>query len=70
VGALIEQNPEYKKVRIIRVDWDKFGRAPITRELRIPRRSILVAFKGGKEQARVVGSTAQSALEELFTAVL
>ena len=70
MSALIEQNPEYKKVKVIRVDWDKFGRAPITRELKIPRRSILVAFKGGKERARVIASTSASALEGLFTAVV
>ena len=70
MSALIEQNPEYRKVKIIRVDWDKFGRAPITRELKVPRRSTLIAFKGGKEQERVMASTSKDALEGLFKAVL
>jgi thioredoxin 1 len=70
VSALIEQNPTYAKVKIIRVDWDQHAGSPVTRELKVPRRSTLVAFKDGKEQHRVVSGTSSSQLNALFTAVL
>ncbi|MEM7407705.1 MAG: thioredoxin family protein [Pseudomonadota bacterium] len=70
MSALIDSKPEYRNVRIIRVDWDKFRRSPIVRELRIPRRSTWVAFKDGKEQHRVVAQTSSTQLEKLFAAVL
>lgn len=68
--ALQEANPAYRKVKIIRVDWDRFGRDAIVRELRIPRRSTLVMFSKGKEVGRVVAETSASAIEALFRAAL
>ena len=70
MSALVDKNPEYRKVKIIRVDWDKFSRAPVTKELKVARRSTLIAFKGGKEQSRVIASAASSTLEGLFKAAL
>ncbi len=70
MGALIDQNPDYRKVKLIRVDWDKFARAPVTQELKVARRSTLIAFKDGKEQKRVIAGTSASQLQALFTAVL
>ena len=68
--ALIEKNPDYKSVKIIRVDWDTHRRDPIVDELRIPRRSTLVMFSGGKEVARVVAKTRSADIEALFEAAL
>lgn len=67
--ALIETNPAYKAVTVMRVDWDRFSKAKIVDELRIPRRSTLVMFSGGKEVARVVAKTASDDIEALFKAV-
>lgn len=52
------------------VDWDTFKNAPITSELNIPRRSTLVMFNEGVEVARVVAQTSESAIAELFDAVI
>jgi len=70
VRALLESTPEYRAVKIIRVDWDKHSRAPITRELNIPRRSTLVMFRAGKEIGRVVARTGKADIEPLFKAAL
>ncbi len=70
MSALVESNPEYEKVRLINVDWDEIRGAPLLKELRVPRQSTLVMFKGGEEVARVVAQTSEQAIEELFKAVL
>ena len=52
------------------VDWDTFKDAPIISELKIPRRSTLVMFKGGEEVSRVIAQTSEPAIAELFDAVI
>ena len=66
MSALIDGNPAYQAVKLIRVDWDQFGQSDIVSELKIPRRSTLVMFKDGAEIGRVVAQTATSAIEPLF----
>lgn len=68
--ALQKSNPAYLKVKIVRVDWDKFGKDAIVRELKVPSRSTLVMFAKGKEVGRVVAQTSTSAIEALFRAAL
>ena len=70
MSALLDKDPAYKAVKIIKVDWDRFGRAAIVKQLRIPRRSTLVMFKGGKEVGRVVASTSMEDIEPLFKAAI
>ena len=69
MSALLDSNPQYQVVSLIRVDWDEFRDAPIVTELAIPRRSTLVMFNGGEEVARVVAQTGSAAIEALFKAV-
>ena len=70
MSALVDQNAEYVKVTIMKVDWDRYAKAPIRSELKVVRRSTLIAFKDGKEQTRVVAGVSVSQLEGLFKAVL
>ena len=70
VSALIANNPEYSSIKIIRVDWTEHRKSPVVKELRIPRRSTLVMFKGGKEIARVIAQTNKSVIEDLFKAAI
>lgn len=67
--ALLDSNPEYQNVKLIRVNWDDFKDAPITMELQVPRRSTLVMFNEGKEVGRVVAGTSASAIGALFEAL-
>jgi predicted metal-binding protein len=70
VRALLDSKSEYRKVTIMRVDWDTHRDADIVNELKIPRRSTLVMFNKGKEVARVVAQTGTPAIEALFKAVM
>jgi thioredoxin 1 len=66
VRALLKSKPAYRKVKIIRVDWDKYSGDAIVRELKVPSRSTLVMFARGRETGRVVAQTSASAIEALF----
>ena len=70
MSALLDKNPAYQAVQIMRVDWDQFRDDPIVDELKIRRRSTLVMFNEGKEVARVVAQTSAAAIEVLFKAVV
>lgn len=70
MSTLLDDNPNYQAVKIIRVDWDADYREEIATELSVPRRSTLVMFKGGVEIARVVSSTSADDIGALFEAAL
>jgi len=70
VRALVESNPDYASVLLIRADWDKHRRTKLTEDLKIPRRSTLLMFKDGQEIARVIAQTNKDAIEEMFKAVV
>jgi len=66
VDGLRAANKNYEKISFMRVDWDTNKTKPISRGLKIPRRSTLVMFKGGKEVGRVVAGTSKTALKALL----
>jgi len=70
VRALLDQNPAYRAVTVMRVDWDSHRDADIVRELGVPRRSTLVMFRGGEEVGRVVARVSAEDIEPLFEAAL
>jgi hypothetical protein len=70
VRALLDSNPDYRTVTIMRVDWDTHRRDDFVAELKIPRRSTLVMFRDGNEVGRVVAQTGTDAIEALFKAAL
>lgn len=70
VSALMDANETYAAVKVIAVDWDEHGRSAFAKDLRIPRRSTLVMFSGGKEVGRLIAQTNKDAIEELFKAAV
>lgn len=68
--ALLDSKSEYRKVTVMRVDWDTYRNADIVKSLAIPRRSTLVMFKNGVEVGRVVAQTSTVAIEALFKAAM
>jgi hypothetical protein len=66
VRALRNENEAYQRVTVMRVDWNQYSRSELVRELRVPRRSTLIMFKGGEELGRVVAQTSESAIGALF----
>lgn len=71
ITALMAENPEYaEKITFINVDWDQFGRSDLVKELRIPRRSTLVALQGDVEIGRIVADTKKSTIKALMDQAL
>ena len=70
MSALITDNPEYAKVRLIEVDWDIHKKHEIIDKLRIIRHGTLVMFNNGQEVERLVSQTARDVIESMFKAVL
>jgi len=71
IARLMAENPDYgRKIRFIVVDWDQHGDGELSRALKIPRRSTLVALKGRQEIGRIVAGTGAAEIKALFDAAL
>ncbi|WP_372884132.1 thioredoxin family protein [Shimia sp.] len=71
IEALKAAEPAYENhVVFINVDWDRYGDAALTRELKIPRRSTLVVLKGDQELGRVVAGTSTKVIKALMDTAL
>lgn len=65
------ENPDYEKnIMFFIVDWDEHGKGPLAKELRIPRRSTLVALKGRQELGRIVAGTSKRDIKALLDTAL
>lgn len=69
MSALIDSNPEYAAVKLIRADWDTWGKSDLVKELGIKRRSTLIVYKDGAEVDRVVAQTDPARIEALFQSI-
>lgn len=71
IAKLKSENPGYEaNIVFIDVDWDRFGRSKLVKDLRIPRRSTLVALKGDQEIGRIVAQTSTRKIKALMDAAL
>jgi thioredoxin-like negative regulator of GroEL len=71
IESLRASDPAYDAaITFITVDWDVHGDAPISRDLRIPRHSTLVALKGRQEIGRLVAATSREDIKQLLDAAL
>lgn len=50
---LLSENPDYRTLTFIEVDWDTFGRSVLTGRLGVKRNSTLLVMKAGRELARL-----------------
>ena len=66
--ALIEENPVYEAVTVMKVDWDVHSGSDVAKEHDVRRRATLVMLSGGEEVGRVNGSTSRDDIEALFKA--
>ncbi|MEM9583893.1 MAG: thioredoxin family protein [Pseudomonadota bacterium] len=67
IASLRAADPIYDaNVVFVRVDWDKYGRAPVARDRKIPRRSTLIVLKGNKELGRIVAGTRRADIKALM----
>ena len=70
IEGLIEENPAYGEIEIIRVDWDENERGDLVRDMAIPRRSTLVVMEGTTELGRIVAGTGRDQIAELLDLAL
>lgn len=72
IEKLTQANPAYlDKIAYILVDWDTYKKQPITTDLKIPRRSTLVAISPDRREiGRIVAGTGEAEIKALFDAAL
>ena len=71
LAALKAENPAYvENIRFFTVDWDAHGDGELSRALRIPRRSTLVALRGRTELGRIVAGTSRREIQALLDTAL
>jgi thioredoxin 1 len=71
LAELKAENPEYEKnIAFFIVDWDEHGKGELSKALKIPRRSTLVALKGREELGRIVAGTGKTEIKELLDKAL
>jgi hypothetical protein len=71
ITRLQAENPAYEqKITFIRVDWDSYWNAPVTKARNVPRRSTLLVLKGDQELGRIVAGTSKAAIKALLDTAL
>lgn len=71
LAALKAENPAYEeKIAFFVVDWDEHGKGELSKALKIPRRSTLVALKGRQELGRIVAGTSTEDIKALLDMAL
>ena len=71
ITALKAGNPAYEQaITFIDLDWDLWKDDEITARFNVPRRSTLIAVKGGTEIGRLVAQTSKADIEALMNAAL
>lgn len=69
--SLKAENPAYEKnIVFFIVDWDQYAKGELSKGLKIPRRSTLVALKGRKELSRIVAGTSKDDIKALLDKAL
>ena len=66
IGGLRSKGQPYAGMTELAMDWDKYRGSKIGKELRIPRRSTLIMFGGGKEAGRIIAGTSASQIKQLI----
>ena len=71
IAALRGENAAYNEnITFVTVDYDEFGRKPITTDHNIPRRSTLIVLKGDAELGRIVAGTSTKDIKALMDTAL
>ena len=71
LAALKAENPAYEhNIAFFLVDWDKYAKGDLSKSLKIPRRSTLVALKGRQELGRIVAGTSKADIKALLDMAL
>lgn len=67
ISALRQQNAAYDSAMMfVRVDWDQFKNAEVTKSRGVPRRSTLLVLRNNDELGRLVAATSESQIKALM----
>ena len=66
ISKLLSNESEFSDVIWVKIDWDQYSGSDLSKKLRIPRRSVLVMLKNGKETSRLVAQTDTKAIRKLI----
>ena len=70
LAELKAENPAYRDLTFIDVDFDTYGPSQWVERMKVRRRSTLVAMKGGEEIARIENEPQKLRLQSLLDAAL
>lgn len=70
LAKLLDEDPRYRALTFLDVDWDTFARSQWTERLKVERRSTLIALQGRDEIARIVNEPTERALRRFLDAAL
>lgn len=67
IRELRAENPAYDRaMKFVKVDWDVYSGAKLSRDLGIQRRSTLVVMKGNQVLGRIVADTRKAQIKALL----
>ena len=66
ISSLRSKGAPYKGLTVLEMDWDKYRGSKLGKQLRIPRRSTLIMYSGGKEVGRTIAGTSPSQIKRII----
>ncbi|MEP0943033.1 MAG: thioredoxin family protein [Rhizobiaceae bacterium] len=66
LSSLRGKGKPYSDLTELAMDWDKYRGSKIAKKLRIPRRSTLIMYGGGKEAGRIIAGTSTGSIQKLI----
>lgn len=70
LAELLQDEPRYRDLTFIDVDWDTFARSQWTERLKVERRSTLIALQSREEIARIVNEPYERSLRKFLDTAL
>ena len=70
LAELKAENPQYRRLTFIDVDYDTYGPSQWVEQMKVRRRSTLVVVKNGEEVARIENEPYKERLQSLLDAAL
>jgi hypothetical protein len=70
IADLIREEPAFRQITFVDVDWDTFGPSQMAERLKINRRSTLLVMKQGEEIARLENAPQPDKLRSLLETAL
>ena len=70
ITDLITENPVYRQLTFVDVDWDTFGPSVWAQRLKVERRSTLIAMRGTQEITRIVNEPHELQIKRFLDAAV